>query len=102
MEARKREKKGSMGKLILISISLLLLASFVILTSALSDDEQTSLQSELDNLTSRLSSQGYSWLVDYSGDDLYSRVEVYRENAEYKNVDIFEEKIERREKWIKD
>ena len=38
-----------------------------------------SLQGELNNLTSELSSQGYDWLINYSVDESVD-IEVYREN----------------------
>ena len=73
-DKKKKERKGNQ-KLLIIGISLVLLISFIFLVSALTSDEQA----ELDNLTSYLSDLGYSWLVNYSGSDLYPSVNVYRQ-----------------------
>jgi len=54
------------NKLILAGAGIILLFSFIFLAKA--SDNQQVLQDELNNLTSELSSSGYSWLINYSID----------------------------------
>jgi len=64
----KRGRK-EIKKLLLIGIALLSvisLISFIFLVSALTDDDKSALQDELDNLAQSLNDNGYSWLVDYN------------------------------------
>jgi hypothetical protein len=64
-------------KLILISFGLALLISLAVIVSALTDNEKASLQQELSSLENNLSSQGCSWLINYSVSS--PSVGVYRE-----------------------
>ncbi|MBU3913337.1 MAG: hypothetical protein KKE50_04550 [Nanoarchaeota archaeon] len=77
--------KRGVNKLLIFLASVALLISLIVIVSALSEQDRGSLQSELDNLTSQLSLQGYDWLintsVDYNSINESSRVEVYRENG---------------------
>ncbi|MBU3913343.1 MAG: hypothetical protein KKE50_04580 [Nanoarchaeota archaeon] len=72
-------------KLLLVGILLISLIGFIFAVSALTSDDKTALQNELNNLTLKLSSQGYDWLVDktidYNSINDSSKVEVYRENG---------------------
>jgi len=63
---RKVMRKREANKLMLIGISLILLIGFIFIVSALTSEDKTALQSELDNLTQSLNDNGYSWLVDYN------------------------------------
>jgi len=72
-------KKGGNSKLMLIGISIILLISLVVLVKALTDDERTNLENELNNLTSSLSDSGYNWLVNYNVS--YPYVSVFREGG---------------------
>lgn len=76
---KNKKQKKSNNKLLLIGIVLISLIGFVVLVSALTDSERISSQAELDNLTSQLNENNYSWLVDYNVS--YPSVNVYRENS---------------------
>ncbi|MEK6936109.1 MAG: hypothetical protein AABW67_04930 [Nanoarchaeota archaeon] len=67
---KKAVGKSTSRKLLLIGIILISIISFVFLVSALTSDERQSLQSELDNLTADLNSNGYSWLINPNNHDL--------------------------------
>jgi len=70
MKTKKENKKiknnWMRNKFLLIGILGILLISSVVIISALTSDEQTVLQNELESLESNLTNSGYSWLVNYS------------------------------------
>jgi len=67
-------------KLPLKIILTLTLISFIVLASALSEQDRSNLQDELFQLESNLTLQGYDWLVDYSISS--PQVIVTRENSD--------------------
>ena len=76
----RNKKKGRAERRILVfGIIALIAALFAILANALTDDERSALQNELNNLTSQLSNQGHDWLVDYNIS--YPYVSVFREGS---------------------
>ncbi|MEI6058588.1 MAG: hypothetical protein WCP89_02345, partial [archaeon] len=77
----KRDKRGRKGvsKLLIFLAGAILILSFIGFAIALSDDERTTLQGELNSLESDLSLGGYNWLVNYSVS--YPSVQVFRENS---------------------
>ena len=74
---KKKKRKRGNRNLLLIGSLLISLIGFMILVSALTDDERQSLQSELDSLSAELGGEGLGWLVNYNIS--YLNVEVYRE-----------------------
>jgi len=81
----------------LIGIGLFMLVGFVVLVSALiTDNDRTSLQNELNNLTQYLNDNNYGWLIDYNLS--YSSIGVYRENSN-EAIAVFENILE--ENWYK-
>ncbi len=74
-------KRGmSRAGILVIGICLLIvLIGLVVMVKAV--DNQTALQQELNSLESNLSSQGYSWLIDYNNIHDSSSVGVYREGS---------------------
>jgi len=80
MKNKKSAKTGRKSRIIgIILIVIASLIGLVVIVPALTSDEKTSLQSELDNLTSELDSGGYSWLANYSIN--YPSIEVYTKNS---------------------
>lgn len=78
--ANKKEIIKKEQKNFIIGIILIISIIFLITLSVMAQGEgNESLQGELNNLTSELSSQGYDWLINYSVDESVD-IEVYREN----------------------
>ncbi|MBU3913340.1 MAG: hypothetical protein KKE50_04565 [Nanoarchaeota archaeon] len=66
---RSKKEARIESRVMLIGIAgliLVFITSLVFIVSALTSDDKTALQNELNNLTLKLSSQGYDWLADYS------------------------------------
>ena len=83
---KNKEMKLINGKLLLVIVGLIFLASLIFIVSALTSDERASLQGELDNLTAELSNQGYSWLVNIFflqlNDKVYNNQKLLYSNSE--------------------
>ena len=66
-------------KIFLTGVILISIISLIYLATALTDDERSSLESELFGLENELTSQGYDWLINYSVS--YPKIEVYEYNS---------------------
>ncbi len=78
------KKIGSM--LTLIGIILILIIGLIFLAGALTSEEQAPLQNELNSLSDDLVNSGYSWLANYSSDEVLNsgRIGVYEVNGTIK------------------
>jgi hypothetical protein len=79
-------KQGSSGRVPLYNYSkrkgyLSFLAVFFLMFILVALVLANSSQNELSQLEQELIDSGYRWLVDYSGDDLYPKVEVYEKDG---------------------
>lgn len=79
----RNKKESKIEKILLTGILLIGLILLMLIPVGLAAQEggggNESLQEELNNLTSQLTAEGYSWLVNYSIEET-AEIEVYREN----------------------
>ncbi|MEK6936019.1 MAG: hypothetical protein AABW67_04465 [Nanoarchaeota archaeon] len=66
MNKKELIKKKIIRNLAGVGLVLIVLMSLVFLVSALTSEDRASLQSELDNLTAELNTQGYLWIIEHN------------------------------------
>ena len=78
---RMNKKQGNHKLAIILAVALILI-SLIAIISALTGEDKSVLQGELNNLTSELDSSGYSWLVNYTiQQSEQPSISVYRKNS---------------------